>query len=368
MIISKIELYNFRNYQYQDVEFSPDTNIVYGMNAQGKSNLLEAIYFLSHFKSKRTPRIRDLVREGEERSSVRILFHEGGNRITVKVAFGGRGKVVEVNGQRVESIARARGVVKCVLFSPDDLYMIKGDPARRREILDETAEEIGPEPAEAVHRYRHVLRQRNAILKSWEEQGSRLREVLRPWTEALVMSGAQVVHQRARMVGQMGKVVEETYRRISGEDEEVEFGYRGTFNSDGESVKELALEMREAVEKTEEEERRRRSTLVGPHRDDVEIRLGGKRARFTASQGEQRTLAFCMRVAQKRYIESETAKEPVMLLDDVLSELDRERRSRVLGLVGSGSQAIVTTADAGEQETQDGVKMFKVERGEVISV
>lgn len=366
MIITKLELVNYRNYSYQDIEFSPDRNIIYGRNAQGKSNLLEAVYFLSHLKSKRTSRQSDLVKEGEKESMVRGFFEGAESGIKIKVSLGRKGREVEVNGRRSESAVKVKGLVKCVLFTPDDLYMVRADPSRRREFLEETAEEKGPIDAEAIHRYRHALKQRNAILRSWDGMGSRLEALLGPWDVELVKWGAKVVNARVEMVGWMENVVSEIYGEASGDSAEVIFRYDGSFENNGElSVEETAETMSEALKRSISEEKKARCTLVGPHRDDVEIRLGGREARFAASQGEQRTMAFSMRLAQRRFIEEVTGEKPVMLLDDVLSELDEGRREKVVRIAGEGSQAIITTADYEGVRDRKGATVYRVDGGEI---
>jgi DNA replication and repair protein RecF len=367
LILKGLELRRFRNYRHLEIDFSPLSNIIVGRNAQGKSNMLEAVYFLSHLKSNRAPRLRELVLDGEDRASVRGLIMDDEARLNVQVTFGRDGKSVEVNGQKMESAARARGLVKCVMFSPEDLYVIKGDPARRREFMDETAEGLGPIRAGQVLQFRHVLRQRNAVLKSWEEKGPRLAEFLEPWDEALVGAGAAIAGERAEMIREMRGHLDAAYEGIAGDGKEVGFTYRGTFEAEG-SPGEIENNMREALEASATEEKRARTTVVGPHRDDVEIRLGGREARFSVSQGEQRTLAFCLRIAQKGFLEKETGKEPVLLLDDVLSELDRDRRKRVLEVAGAGSQALITTTEipddlkVGELVDRGG-KVLRVEQG-----
>ncbi len=366
MIISRLELFNFRNYCYQDMEFTPNRNIITGRNAQGKSNLLEAVYFLSHLESKRSPKLRDLVKEGEKEASIRGLFLDTKAGIKLRVSFGGKGRCVEVNGRKLESATKAKGIVKCVMFDPDDLYMVKGDPSRRREFLEETAEETGRLELEAIQRYRHALRQRNAVLRLWEEKGSRLIAILEPWSSALAQWGSEVVRKRMEMVDWMEGVISEIYWEISGDNREVRFKYAGTVDCEvGSSVEEIAREIREALDRSADDEKRARCTLVGPHRDDVGIKVGGKEARFTASQGEQRTLAYCMRVAQKRFIEKETGETPVLLLDDVLSEMDRGRREKVLELAGVGSQSIITTVEEPGELASNDAKVFRVEGGKV---
>jgi DNA replication and repair protein RecF len=365
LILTRLELSNFRNYSRLQIDFSEGRNIITGRNAQGKSNLLEAIYFLSHLRSNRAPRLRELVMDGEERSSVRGAVTDDGDRLNIHSAFGPQGRTVEVNGQRVESAARARGVLKCVLFAPDDLYLVKGDPARRRELFDETMEELGPLPANTVQQYRHVLRQRNALLRRWEEQGPNLAPALEPWNEALVAAGAAMTVERLEMLKGIGAQASESYKAISGEEKELELEYAGTFECAGGSEPEVAESMRAALERCASAEKKARTTVVGPHRDDVEIRLGGRKARFAASQGEQRTIAFCLRVAQKMYLRERTGKMPVLLLDDVLSELDEARRGKVLELVGAQSQAIITTTDLPSSMEDRPERVFVVEEGKV---
>lgn len=365
MILNRLELSNFRNYTRQEIDFSEGRNIITGRNAQGKSNLLEAIYFLSHGRSSRAPRLRELVMDGEQQSSVRAAVTDGDDRLNLKIAFGPGGRNVELNGQKVERGARARGILKCVLFAPDDLYLVKGDPGRRRELFDETMEELGPLPANTVQQYRHVLRQRNALLKRWEEQGANLEQALAPWNDALVKAGAAMTVERLEMLKGVTGFASEAYRAISGEDKELELDYRGTFEVAGASEEEVAEAMMAALGRHVSEEKRARATVVGPHRDDVEIRLGGRRARFAASQGEQRTIAFCLRVAQKKYLRERTQKVPVLLLDDVLSELDEKRRERVLEQVGVDSQALITTTELPRSVEVPGDRVFVVEEGKV---
>lgn len=180
MILERLELVNFRNYGHLDIEFSPQRNLVVGRNGQGKSNLLKSIYFLSYLRSRRTARLTDLVREAPDKASVLGLIKGDGPEAKVKVTFGRGGRVAEVNGRKVDSGARAKGILKSVSFDPGDLYLVKGEPGRRREFLDETLGALGPVDADSVSKYRHVLRQRNGILKSWEEYGAGLTDVIEP--------------------------------------------------------------------------------------------------------------------------------------------------------------------------------------------
>ncbi|MHB8894956.1 MAG: DNA replication/repair protein RecF [Candidatus Geothermincolia bacterium] len=344
MKLSRLELTNFRNYERQEIEFSEGRNVIIGRNAQGKSNLLESVYFLSHLRSSRAPRLRELVKDGEERSAVRGLVQDGGDRLNIKISFAAQGRSFEVNGQKIQGAARARGILKCVLFAPEDLYLVKGDPARRREYFDETMEELGPVPANTVQQYRHVLRQRNALLRKWEEQAN-LPESLAPWNEALIKAGAAMTVERLNALEGITDLLREAYRAISGDEKDLTLQYKGTFEASPHEVASAEDAMRDALAGSAATEKRARATLVGPHREDVEIMLGGLGARYAASQGEQRTIAFCLRVAQKNYLREETGKAPVLLLDDVLSELDEKRRHTVLEMAGADTQAIITATE-----------------------
>jgi len=365
LILSRLELSNFRNYSRQDIEFAEGRNIIVGKNAQGKSNLLEAIYFLSHLRSSRAPRLRELLKEGEAQASVRGSLLDEHDKLNLRVVFGAQGRTVELNAQRVEGAARARGILKCVLFAPEDLYIVKGDPSRRREYFDETMEELGPVPANTVQQYKHVLRQRNALLKRWEESGPDLARALEPWNEALAAAGAAITVERLGMLRGIGQAVSETYMAISGDDKEVALEYGKTFEASPDEPGEAAASMLQALEASSGLEKKTRTTVVGAHREDVEIRLGGRGARFSASQGEQRTIAFCLRLAQKRYLRERTGKAPVLLLDDVLSELDDRRRQKVLEMVGVESQAIITATELPSSMEGQVDRLFVVEEGEV---
>ena len=365
MFVTDLELHNFRNYEHQEIRFSPEKNIIIGMNAQGKTNLLEAFYFLSHQKTTRSPRLRELLKEGEETASVRAEIIDGGERIKLEIRFSEKGRAVEVNGQRVERIARAKGILKCVMFSPDDLYMVKGEPEKRREFLDEIIEETSPILTQQLLEYRRILKQRNAALKTKgldRESHERLVDV---WNELFVKNGASLITARERITKKVSEEAATTYGEISGRDGDLEVWYEPSFEVCSFEKEEIERRMREELRSRREEEARRRRTLIGPHRDDIRILMDGRAARGYASQGEQRSIAFALRIAQRKFIEEKTGKTPVTLFDDVFSELDQERRAKVLEIAGKGSQAIITTTELFEDLEANGSRVMTVSNGEV---
>lgn len=345
MILEKLELRNYRNYRSQEVEFSPRKTLIVGRNAQGKSNLLESVYFLSYLRSRNASRMREVVLDGETSCSIKGFVSDSDERFSVKVALGPTGKEVELNGRKIEPSSRAEGVLKCILFSPEDLYIVRGEPYRRREYLDEMMVGIGADAASRVREYRHLLRQRNAVLKTWEEYGGGLEEAMEPWTVGLVGAGAEIVVERKRMVVSISGVIGRCYEEISGEDKSIDCIYECSFVTGGGDAGEVRSDMRMALESRIEEEKRARRTVVGPHRDELVVRLGGRTARYGTSQGEQRTLAYAMKVAEKKYIEERTGEVPLLLLDDVLSELDEGRRRNLLAYAAGQSQVMITATE-----------------------
>jgi len=365
LIIESLELLNYRNYSGLNIEFTEGRNLFLGRNAQGKSNLLESIYFLSHQKSFRASRMRDLVCEGRESAYVKGVIIDEERRSSLRIGLSPGGRTAEVNGQSVGPPGKARGIFKCVMFSPEDLYLVKGDPSRRREFLDETMEGLGPVRAQEAADFRRALKQRNALLRDWEKYGRGLRDAIEPWNEALSKAGAAIVVERLKMLDAMRDSVSRSYEEVSGINMKVELGYRGTFEARSERQEGVAESMREELSLVEARERKARATLIGPHRDEVEIRLGGRDARVSASQGEQRTLSVCLRIAQKEYLERETGRVPVLLLDDVFSELDRERRKGVLRAARPPAQSLVTATEMPTGSEVGEGRVFVVEEGRV---
>lgn len=364
MFLKSLELRNFRNYQSIDVNFHPLNNIIVGGNAQGKSNLIEAIYFLSHLKSKRTPIVKNLILNGSENTSVCGTITDGKRDAKVKIVMEDGGRTLEVNGRRDEKRAVLGLLFKTVLFCPEDLELLKGGPALRREYLDETAVEVSPGHGEVINRYRHILKQRNAILKEWERNRARLPELLAPWNEALIEFGAKIIVKRTEVIECIKDKMGEYYGRISGLGENVEVKYLPTVEA-GRTVEDTKEKIRRALKEKGEEEKRLRTTVVGPHRDGVEIKIRGMDARFCASQGEQRTLAFCLRLSQRDCIVEKAGEVPVLLLDDVLSELDKARRKKLVKCAEGRGQLFITSTERSDEGVSGEADFYHVKGGEV---
>lgn len=367
MVIKELKLRNFRNYGNLQLEFSPGANVIVGGNAQGKTNLLEAIYFISHLKSYKASKNSHIISNGETAAVAEAFVAENHTGGWVSVLLTEGQTVAKIGGSIVHPSKKAKGVLKCTLFSPDDLLLVKGEPSFRRGYLDETAEMVDPSLAYILGRYSRVLSQRNAVLKKQEEYRGRVESALKPWTEELVKLGSQITHWRVRAVEETQEEFSTEYVKISGEKDSPRLKYVSPLGplDPTSTLEEVEEAMHESLERNHGEEFRRRTTLVGPHRDDVEITLGGWEARHRASQGEQRSLSLSMRIAQKRSIQKKTGAEPVVLLDDVFSELDLARRRNVAETIIGEGQAFLTTAEALDSVGFGGCRTFIVRGGKV---
>ncbi|MDD5447647.1 MAG: DNA replication/repair protein RecF [Actinomycetota bacterium] len=367
MVIKELKLRNFRNYTNLELEFSPKTNIIIGRNAQGKTNLLESIYFLSHLKSHKTNKNSHIISRGETAATAEVLISNNHQDGWLSVLLTEKQKTAKIGGRAIHPSKKAKGVLKCTLFSPDDLQLVKGEPSSRRSYLDEIAEMVDPSLAYILGRYSRVLSQRNAVLKKQEKYRGGAVKVLQPWTEELVKLGSQITRWRMLAVEEIKEEFSREYLRISKEESHPQLEYISPLGSlkPTSTLKEIEEIMRESLERRRGEEFHRRTTLVGPHRDDIKITLLGWEARYQASQGEQRSLSLSMRIAQKHFIQKKTGVSPVVLLDDVFSELDLARRKNVMETIIGEGQAFLTTVEPLRLIDFEGYRTFIARGGKV---
>jgi DNA replication and repair protein RecF len=369
--LSQLRLLSFRIYQAASVELLPGVNLVLGQNGQGKTSLLEAISTLALTRSPRSGSLGDCAAWGESRLGVaahlisqleetdielRAERQDGSERWVRKLRQGG--ELVQPR----ELLGRFR----VVLFWPEDLLLVKGGPEPRRRLLDVVLSQLSPGYAEAVIRYRRAVEHRTAVLRRVRDGLSESAE-LRPWTEALVEHGAVVMRERQRYLAAAQPVAAEAVTKI-GEPAELELEYRPALGRDREASGAVqptdalwrALQLRSA------EEVARAQCLVGPHRDDFEILLGGRPARQFASQGQQRSVVLALKVAEVRQHLSEGGGAPLLLLDDVLSELDLERRKGLIQLLSEElavEQTLITSTEDPQIGTEVAVAQILQARG-----
>lgn len=337
MRIQRLELADFRNYEKAGVEFGPGLTAVVGANGQGKSNLVEAVAYLATRESFRGVPGPALVRNGCERAFVRAEVEQGDGRVVsieCELPTRGRDRVL-VNKQRLQRAADLLGVVRATVFSPDDLALIKDGPALRRRFLDEVAVSLHPGRDADRRDLERILRHKSTLLK---QIGGRLGDetafTLDVWDAKLADVGDRVGRARAELVEAVAPHVSQAYADLVGGASEVTVCYQPPWRSVG-----LAAALLDA----RADEVRRQVCLVGPHRDELDVHLGGLPSRTHASQGEQRTLALALRLAAHRLVTERVGSAPVLLLDDVFSELDAARSAALLHHLPVG-QIILTTA------------------------
>src|SRR5437016_901197 len=339
--LRRLQLKNHRNYVQLDLAPGPGVNVFIGANGHGKTNLLEAVAMLALSSSPRARRELELVGPAGSGSRIQAEIDDGPARREISISLDVEGqrarRTIEVDGVRRRAIDLP-GHFRVVLFWPDDLGLVKAGPELRRRFLNQMLVQVEPGYARALAGLRRVLEQRNNLLKriaSGDGGQNMGQDMLDPWNHELVKVGSEIVGARAKAVRELEPEAARCHARIAA-GERLEISYEGPPEN-----------LAEAVNNSLAEDLRRGTTSVGPHRDDLKVMLDGQEARSYASQGQQRTAVVSLKLAEAALIGQRAGERPVLLLDDVLSELDGERRAALLEEVGSGGQVIVTSVEAG---------------------
>lgn len=337
MRLHRLALRNYRNYSQLDLELAPGLNVILGQNAQGKTNLLEAVALLALSSSPRARRESELI--GPLTTAARIegrVERQAGAEVEVVISLDGGGdrigKSIRVNGQARRAVDLP-GEVNVTLFWPEDLGLVKSGPELRRRFLNEMLVQVVPGYARNLAGYRRALEQRNGLLRriAAREEGA---AALEAWDATLASHGDQISQARAAAVAELAPLAAARHLAVSG-GEQMEIRYLGSASG-------LAARLQASLP----EDLRRGMTSVGPHRDELDVLIGGQAARSYASQGQQRTAVIALKLGEADLIERRRGERPIMLLDDVLSELDFGRRRQLLSSVGSTGQVLVTAVDA----------------------
>ncbi|MDO8682105.1 MAG: DNA replication/repair protein RecF [Armatimonadota bacterium] len=369
MHIREIQLNNFRNYASQRIEPGPAINIFVGPNAQGKSNLLEAVYLLATTKSHRTNRDTDLIRVGEDTARAYAdVVREEQNDIKIEVILSRlEKKIVRLNKVRHSKIADAIGQLNAVIFSAEDLEMIKGDPSERRRFLNLEVSQLRGEYVYALGGYKRALEQRNALLKTLKAHGHGA-ETLSIWDEQLTGFGSIMLKARFDFITHLAEIASRIHSQLTGGVEELEIQYEPSVSvNETDTVEEVADRFKNDLLECRQQELARGITVRGPHRDDISFRINGMDARYFGSQGQQRTTALAVKLAEIQLAEDMVGEPPVVLLDDVMAELDERRRSHVFDLTFGKCQTFATATGLDEfsNEIISDSAVFNVSSGEV---
>ena len=353
MHVSRLALTDFRCYESADVVFEPGATTFTGPNGAGKTNLLEAAYYVATFGSHRVAADTAMIRSGADRAIVRASVRSAARDSLVEIELNpGRANRVRLNRAPLPRPRDALGTLRCVLFSPEDLAIVKGDPAERRRYLDDLLVASRPRYAGVRSDYERVVRQRSALLKSARAAGRGAPSGLEVWDDQLVTHGTELTSARLRLTAALRPLVADRYTDVSGGGRGAAISYRmgsersGVNDPDPEPTK-LASGMRDSLDRLRRAELERGVCLVGPHRDELELRIGDLPARGYASHGESWSLALALRLAAFWLLRAE-GEDPVLMLDDVFAELDTGRRDRLAELAAEAEQVLVTAAVAAD--------------------
>lgn len=372
MYLNSLSLKHFRNYTDQKVEFTAPKTIVVGNNAQGKSNLLEAIQLLATLRSHRVSRDRDLVQEGEAIGQIEAVCERFQSPIELSMSLRSNGRrSMAINGVGLTRHIEFLGQINAVLFSSLDLDLVRGSPDCRRDWLDSVLIQLEPIYASLLQQYQQVLRQRNALLKA-VRQGKVVfdPEQMALWDAQLATAGTRLTRRRSRLLQRLTPIADRWHQAISGGSEHLQLVYAPKFDFvDLQSVDEIRQAFLQGLKSKAIAEQQQGTSLVGPHRDEVVLTINQTPAREYGSQGQQRTLVLALKLAELELIESVIGETPLLLLDDVLAELDLQRQNQLLNAIQDRVQTIVTTTHLGSFDAKwlNSARIFQVEGGKVVS-
>ena len=370
MVVTRLGCQNFRNLRDGELFPCPGVNVIYGGNAQGKTNLLEGLWLFTGGHSFRgakdveLPRLDTATGENAPTAALALDFFSEGREQKALLQFENGRRSSVINGVKKKTGSALVGKVCAVIFSPEHLLLVKEGPARRRGFLDGALCQIRPSYAGMLHVYQRALSQRNALLKDIG-RFPELRDTLEVWDARLIQLGAAVMEERRRYVEKIAPLAQEIYRGISRGKEELSLSYAPSPRlPEGSSQQDWIELFKTELRRTEASDVRSGFTSVGPHRDDLEITLGGLSARMYGSQGQQRSAVLALKLAEAQALSQLTGETPIVLLDDVMSELDQSRQDYLLNHL-HGRQVFITCCSPETVSLQETGMRFRVEAGEV---
>lgn len=329
-----MKLKNFRNYDLLDLEFDSNTNIFYGDNAQGKTNILESIYLTGTTKSHRGTKDRDLIKFGQEEAHIETIVEKRGVPFKIDIHLKKNSpKGIAINKVPIKKASELFGIINIVFFSPEDLNIIKNGPAERRRFIDLELAQLDKVYLNDLSNYNRIVNQRNKLLKDIYDKKD-LMATLDIWDLQLVNYGNKVIERRKIFIEQMNEIIGSVHEKLTGGKERLQLVYEPGVKSDN---------FEEALRKNRERDLKMKSSSVGPHRDDICFLCGDLDIRKFGSQGQQRTAALSLKLAEIELVKQEVKDTPILLLDDVLSELDKHRQNYLLDSINDVQTLITCT-------------------------
>lgn len=365
MRVKKISLHNYRNYTALSLSFSQNLNIFIGQNAQGKTNIIEAIYFAAIGHSHRSSVEHDVIRWEQNQARIGLVF----DRMLIENElvfhfYADKNKEVLYNSDPIKQ-KDLIGLFNVVLFSPEDLSLIKGAPAGRRRFLDLEISQASPIYYKQLIKYNRIIAQRNMLLKKIKERKSS-KDLLESWDEQFSAIAAEVVLKRINAIKKLNMLANLMHRKISKNKENLEVDYKISGLEDAIVPENLITWYNSKLSESRELDIIRGSTSIGPHRDDIILKVNNINLRSFGSQGQQRTGVLALKLAELEFIKSETGEYPVLLLDDVMSELDANRREQLLLFIRDKIQTFITATDHTYFPKEIDGKYYRVEAGKVV--
>ncbi|MGO2082721.1 DNA replication/repair protein RecF [Vagococcus sp.] len=368
MYLKNIELTSYRNYDQLSLDFSQRLNVFLGENAQGKTNLLESIYMLALARSHRTTNDKELIEWSKEFSRIEGRVVKQHSEVDLTMIISNKGKKTKINHLEQQRLSDYIGQLNVILFAPEDLTLVKGSPQNRRKFLDMEIGQINPQYLHYLSTYQSVLKQRNQYLKKIGQMKTKDLIYLDVLSEQLAQAGSHVLFYRLHFIKKLEKWANEIHKKISYSKENLTIAYKSYQKLTSEqSAQELNLLLYTDLKKNEAKDLHQQSTSIGPHRDDLLFFVNEKNVQTYGSQGQQRTTALSLKLAEIELINEEIGEYPILLLDDVLSELDDERQVQLLELIEMKLQTFLTTTSLNHLENKLKIKpeVYQITQGSV---
>ncbi|UOQ49569.1 DNA replication/repair protein RecF [Gracilibacillus caseinilyticus] len=369
MHIQQLSLTNYRNYNQLSVQFDDKINVIIGENAQGKTNLMESIYVLGFSKSHRTTKDKELIQWDQNYAKIEGSIVKRNRQFPLEIQITNKGKKAKLNHLEQRRLSDYIGALNIVMFAPEDLNLVKGSPQIRRRFIDMEIGQIQPVYIYHLGQYVKILKQRNHLLKQLQKRKTDDVTMLRVLTEQMTEHAVIILEKRFLFMKHLRKWANEIHRGISRGIEDLDLQYAATAEvSESDNKEKIMTTLTESFAEVETKEIERGTTLIGPHRDDVVFYVNGKNVQTYGSQGQQRTTALSLKLAEIELIYQETKDYPILLLDDVLSELDDYRQSHLLDTIEGKVQTFVSTTsvDGIHHQTLEKAEIFRIDQGKIM--
>lgn len=364
MIVKKISFENYRNLKNSSIEASENINVIYGNNAQGKTNILEVLWMFCGGHSFRGTKDKELINLEKDYARINAEFYSQDRDQTAEILFRNGKREVVINGVKKSSSSSLIGRYTAVIFSPEDLDLVKRGPSGRRRFIDSAVCREKIKNAVLISKYNQTLSQRNALLKDIYRHPE-LKSTIEIWDDNLCILGTDIIMQRVDYVKKLSKYCRKYHSGISDNKETLKVRYISSFDFDENDGREKIIKKyKEALVKTRSEDYKTGYTNVGPHRDDFDIIINDKKAKIFASQGQQRSAVLSLKLSEAHILKEQTGENPIILLDDVLSELDIKRQDFLLNKIKE-YQVFITSCQIDEREQIKEGKFFYIEEGQV---